>query len=433
MNKYLLLRDNKQTGPHALDEMLSLGFKKYDLVWVEGKSAAWRYPGELEEFKHIAPLVEEQPFDRFFKKSSPLKKDESTYVPNPLEEKPAPIQELKTQKKNITAFTSSNVAEHEKFMPRESRQNNPDPQEKSVRAHHKYVSVTLPSNRSATPEGSKQPEPLQEVKLPPVRMEMPMKRPGQAGLIVPPPSGTLPPQKMNALLQYSGVAAALISLLVVGILIGMGVSNQPPIEPPYLPSEPSRITELKEKLVTQAEPRVPPIPVVNQQYRPQQPSEFYPEPTPSPSPKSATRSTAAKAPMNNKESNFRNTKDPQGLIQPQAPADSAGKRMAVKRGDTPLQSSGPSSDISKHIDLSLNQYKVGMFGGIENIEVTLKNGSDIKLNEAIVEVRYILSNRKHLTETLRFENIEPGASLTLTAPDSERGIRLETRIIKLTD
>ena len=46
MNKYLLLRDNKQTGPHSFEEMLELGFKKYDLVWVEGKSAAWRYPGE---------------------------------------------------------------------------------------------------------------------------------------------------------------------------------------------------------------------------------------------------------------------------------------------------------------------------------------------------------------------------------------------------
>src|SRR6516165_8147875 len=68
MNKYLLLRSNKQSGPFTLDEMRAMGLKAYDLVWVEGKSAAWRYPGEIEELKLYAPPVEEQPFDRFFKK-----------------------------------------------------------------------------------------------------------------------------------------------------------------------------------------------------------------------------------------------------------------------------------------------------------------------------------------------------------------------------
>lgn len=68
MKQYILLRDNKEQGPFSGDEMLKLGFKKYDLIWVEGKSAAWRYPGEIEEFKAFAPPVEEQPFDRFYKK-----------------------------------------------------------------------------------------------------------------------------------------------------------------------------------------------------------------------------------------------------------------------------------------------------------------------------------------------------------------------------
>jgi hypothetical protein len=64
----LLLRDNKQTGPYSKDEIIAKGFKPYDLIWAEGKSAGWRYPGELPEFVAFAPMVEEQPFDRFFKK-----------------------------------------------------------------------------------------------------------------------------------------------------------------------------------------------------------------------------------------------------------------------------------------------------------------------------------------------------------------------------
>ncbi|RYF95894.1 MAG: DUF4339 domain-containing protein, partial [Chitinophagaceae bacterium] len=70
MNRYLLLRDNKQTGPYTATELAEKGIKPYDLVWLDGKSAAWRYPSEVEELKPFSPVVEEQPFDRFFKKPS---------------------------------------------------------------------------------------------------------------------------------------------------------------------------------------------------------------------------------------------------------------------------------------------------------------------------------------------------------------------------
>ncbi len=75
MNKYLLLRDNKESGPYTVEELISKGIKAYDLVWLEGKSAAWRYPSEIDELKQYAPVVEEQPFDRFYKKpqSTPVR------------------------------------------------------------------------------------------------------------------------------------------------------------------------------------------------------------------------------------------------------------------------------------------------------------------------------------------------------------------------
>ena len=70
MNKYLLLRDNKQTGPYTVEELVKKGIKPYDLVWLDGRSAAWRYPSEIDELKAFAPVVEEQPYDRFYKRSS---------------------------------------------------------------------------------------------------------------------------------------------------------------------------------------------------------------------------------------------------------------------------------------------------------------------------------------------------------------------------
>ncbi|MBS1731165.1 MAG: hypothetical protein JSS67_10370 [Bacteroidetes bacterium] len=68
MQQYQLLRDNKETGPYTASALIEKGLKPYDLIWATGKTAAWQYPSELEELKAYAPIVEEQPFDRFYKK-----------------------------------------------------------------------------------------------------------------------------------------------------------------------------------------------------------------------------------------------------------------------------------------------------------------------------------------------------------------------------
>ncbi len=60
MKTYLLLRSNKQSGPYSFDELLTLGLRAQDLLWAEGKSASWRYPSEMDEFRgHVpAPVTE---------------------------------------------------------------------------------------------------------------------------------------------------------------------------------------------------------------------------------------------------------------------------------------------------------------------------------------------------------------------------------------
>ncbi len=45
---YLLLRNNKQTGPHNVEELKQIVLKTTDLIWVEGKSAGWRNPMEVD-------------------------------------------------------------------------------------------------------------------------------------------------------------------------------------------------------------------------------------------------------------------------------------------------------------------------------------------------------------------------------------------------
>jgi hypothetical protein len=48
---YLLLRNNKQSGPYTLSELIALQLKPLDLIWVEGRSRSWAYPTEMNELK----------------------------------------------------------------------------------------------------------------------------------------------------------------------------------------------------------------------------------------------------------------------------------------------------------------------------------------------------------------------------------------------
>lgn len=57
---YHLLRNNKEEGPFTREEIIGKNLKPYDLIWIDGRSAAWSYPGELAEFKLYAPLPVEE-------------------------------------------------------------------------------------------------------------------------------------------------------------------------------------------------------------------------------------------------------------------------------------------------------------------------------------------------------------------------------------
>ncbi|OLY90916.1 hypothetical protein SAMN05444008_11728 [Cnuella takakiae] len=57
---YRLLRNNRETGPYSLEELLQQNLKPADLVWVEGKSGSWAYPYEIEALRAFvaAPQVQ---------------------------------------------------------------------------------------------------------------------------------------------------------------------------------------------------------------------------------------------------------------------------------------------------------------------------------------------------------------------------------------
>ena len=122
MATYLLLRNNKESGPLSFDELIKIGLKPYDLVWVNGRSAAWRYPSEIKELVPYAPVVEEQPYDRFYQKSTEQNPETSNQQPaanKPLDvshpekikanKQEIPVNPHPKQKIERTAQTNKNV------------------------------------------------------------------------------------------------------------------------------------------------------------------------------------------------------------------------------------------------------------------------------------------------------------------------------------
>ncbi len=53
MKKYLLLRDNHESGPWDLEKLSSLGLRFLDLIWIEDESTRWKTPDEIDELKAL--------------------------------------------------------------------------------------------------------------------------------------------------------------------------------------------------------------------------------------------------------------------------------------------------------------------------------------------------------------------------------------------
>lgn len=84
---------------------------------------------------------------------------------------------------------------------------------------------------------------------------------------------------------------------------------------------------------------------------------------------------------------------------------------------------------ARSLRASVANYKVGLFGGIKNAEIELTNPTELPFTYVLVQVNYYKEKGglyKH--ETLRFANVAPNASVTLPAPNSDRGTRLTCRV-----
>lgn len=442
---YLLLRDNKQTGPYSLDEIKAKGLKAYDLVWVEGRSAAWRYPSEVDELSAFAPAVEEQPFDRFYKKPSAQGAGGQA------------AQGVSGQTShNLAGQTSHNVAGRTAVM--------------SEAVPKRTIYVTMPGGiagrRETAPvretwevrENTPVRDTVQAKDVMPVRETQPVYRTARTEYIEPLAEILPPLPKKRSMRVWQPVAIGLGVLVLLAVGVGIGLSINKDHGSFKLASRTS--TDNEQPTVRTAAQQLPVQPasgasaantvtgkdsVINNHTTPPGTAATVPVvPAPDVTDKAANAGKPARAVQKQKSLPIKSpaavpvVSDSAMGVPPGVPASSKSTvREAVHRTD--MAPSQPTEDkesvkatLANQVAIGTNKYAVGTFGGISNLQVTVTNRSAYSLDLVVVAVSYIQANKKtYKTENLYFRGIGPGSALMLEAPKSSRGINIQYKVTSI--
>jgi len=89
-------------------------------------------------------------------------------------------------------------------------------------------------------------------------------------------------------------------------------------------------------------------------------------------------------------------------------------------------------NISSKLALKANDYNVGSFGGIRNLEMTLQNNSKYLLDRVTVEISYLNPEGIILkTDNIYFQSIQPGDATVIPVNKTKRGVKVNYKITKI--
>jgi hypothetical protein len=470
MKMYLLLRNNKQSGPYSFDDLKSMGLKAYDLVWLEGKSAAWRYPSELEELSSFAPAVEEQPFDRFYKKPSPAATTANNvfndssgndtgvsvrsttempgkriiYVTMPAGKSPAAREtsretnrETSPRETTVARDTSFEIAARETTV-REMPVREPAFRE-PVTETHREIPVREPIVREMTPSYARaaiedySAQPADE-QVSPVDY-LPRRKVRKTSLKNP---------KTRAITRFVAIGLCVLALLAAGIFIGLSLNKDNlGLQHKMVANVPA---ESKQPIVHPTAQQLPAPAVTSpsastDQENPTVNNATVPTRTVKTIPQTSGKSSSQSS---GKTARDRSAHGAVPFTSAPATKDSATatipamQREAVHRSDNAetrhdntgtVDKDALRAAVANQVSVGANNYSIGTFGGISDLQVTVTNRSAYPLDLVVVEVQYVQANKKVFkTEHLYFRSIGAGTALMLEAPKSSRGIKVQYKV-----
>ncbi|MFZ9387867.1 MAG: hypothetical protein ACO25B_08285 [Chitinophagaceae bacterium] len=351
MMTYILLRNNKESGPFLLEELVDTGLRPDDLVWVEGQSVCWLRAPEIPEL-------------RFHVGKPPVLKPVSA---------PETDVRAKDQPENVKPVNGSGA------LPKKMIKTTSQTQDISFDSIGKGTQV----NRSSLP-----------------------------GPIIYFPVHVIP-----ALQKYAVYAVILVFGLMAGFLLRQKSSkSRAPV------------------LITSAE-QYPEPPVESPAGQEEDPDSILLSPvTESPEAINAvekpdnTKETASTIP--GKKTRNKENPPPTQKLPAKTMDKLPGAGLREKETTGAVNKTAPAlPDLNAQVKITSNDYSVGSFGGIKNLELTVSNASAFTLSKVIVDLDYLKPRDEWIrTEKIIFHSVAPGGSQTIAVPKSSRGVNIRFRI-----
>lgn len=484
MNHYLLLRDNKQTGPFTAQELAAKGLKPYDLVWLEGKSAAWRYPGEIEELKAFAPVVEEQPYDRFYKKqgeqatetaqqqtaatvveeTQPVNKQveqasKHIYVTMPVSKAKNVVQQNDKNANTAVAKNPEKKAAAGSYIISEeddelnsgllknhqSRKQEDDEINNGFLNEYESRKAAWSNNKTGgTGTAVKQTEkPVEKLAAQPVKETWASPKKDQFDL--------------KALVAGSGqylqnnkhVTRALVAVVLIlgGVVIGLVINSGHNKQPDTQALE-TLVKEIRDKQNEKASNPVGTVSERGHQNRESR-AESHRYNENDNNANSGPTSSEAVEPASNQGSRHAVIKKQNSVV---TPPQTQSRSIAVPASNTNTQpvEATPAvmepkekpidkeviekarKNIYDQVHVEASAFKVGILGGISDLDITVQNTSLYVLDQVAVEIKYFGPEKKLVkSQTLLFNNVPAGKRRTLEVPSTRRGITIDYAITSI--
>jgi hypothetical protein len=349
-----------------------MSLKPYDLLWVEGKSAAWRYPGEIAELISFAPPVPEQPYDRFYKKTS------SEITANSAKDAP----EIKPSIQEAAVVH----AKHENRSP---------------------VYINLPAAEKHLP-GYASVVPVHEP------IDLDWDEPRAAGSV-----------KIRSLKKSPGrkwlLTGSVVVFFIAGMLTGFYLSNRRNFY--------SKVGNTPQYIKSHT--LAPAFPQQNKFLSDREESKTGNSKKSATLPQGSTPAVSRskkKLLINSSEK-----KDSAHASPPVVAVQSNVTDSSRSRQETADKLHALAARVIAHpgeyLLISTGNYKTGLFGGISETPVSLTNRSGVTMDLVVVAIDYIQHNKKIFkTENLSFHNVVPGATVIAEAPKSPRGVKIGWRL-----
>ncbi|OQP40910.1 hypothetical protein A4H97_14995 [Niastella yeongjuensis] len=481
MNQYLLLRDNKQTGPYSAQELAAKGLKPYDLVWLEGKSAAWRYPGELEELKAFAPVMEgtetslqavaetvpeAQPVSKQVEQTSkhiyvtmPKGKAQTASTPVAKKEETAKAVSSQNDKNANTANNTQKKAAATTYLISEeddelnsallkghkSRKQEDDQINSGFMNDYESRKAAWSKNNSGGSAVKAVEKPIEKAASQPKKETWAGPKKDQFDL------KTLLAGSSQYLQNNKNLTRVLVAVVLIlgGVVIGL-VINSGHKQPDTRALE-SLVKEIRDKQneKTTSTPRTGDVAQKSKESRHTAEREHvYNNDHVNSDPEPASTSGSNENPANRPGGRHAVIKKDNSVVTPPPPPTKSitvpisPTTQTVETSPTNMEPKEKGIDkeviekarknIYEQVHVEASAFKVGLLGGVSDLDITVQNTSLYALDQVAVEVRYFGPEKKLVkTQTLLFNSIPPGKRRTVEAPSTRRGITIEYGVISI--